>query len=149
MTVTIRELPDHERPRERLESLGASALSEAELIAILLRTGLRGANVIDVSRGLLAKYRSLSALARCSVAELQENAGLGLAKAVQLAAAFEIGIRLSRERHRRERMDSPELVHELLGAEMQALTKESLRVVLLDTKLESSESPGDLPWNDQ
>jgi DNA repair protein RadC len=135
MSLTIHELPEQERPRERLESLGASALSDNELIAILLRTGLQGASAIELGRQLIAQYGSLGAVARCSVAELQKIRGIGHAKAVQLAAAFELGHRLGRERLVRQRMDSPDLVFGLLGAEMRALAKESLRVVLLDTKL--------------
>jgi DNA repair protein RadC len=134
-SLTIHELPEQERPRERLAALGASALSDSELIAILLRTGVRGASAIDLGRQLINRFGSLGALARCSVPELMKTLGIGHAKAVQLAAAFELGHRLARERLAKQKMDSPELVFEMLGAEMRALTKESLRVVLLDTKL--------------
>lgn len=133
-TLRIHELPAQERPREKLAALGAGALSDSELIAILLRTGMQGANAIDVARQLLAKYKSLSGLARCTVAELAEIKGVGPAKGVQLAAAFGLASRLARETLVRQRMDTPELVYDLLGAEMRALTAESLRVVLLDTK---------------
>ena len=68
-TLRIHELPEQERPREKLAALGAGALSDSELIAILLRTGLPGANAVDVARQLLAKYQSLSGLARCNVTE--------------------------------------------------------------------------------
>ena len=133
-TLRIHELPPQDRPREKLIALGASALADAELIAILLRTGMKGANAIDVARQLLAKDHSLSGLARCSVAELSEIKGVGPAKGVQLAAAFGLASRLARETLVRQRLDTPELIHDLLGAEMRALTRESLRVVLLDTK---------------
>src|SRR5204863_938107 len=103
-------------------------------IAILLRTGLPGANAVDVARQLLTKYQSLSGLARCNVKELSAIKGVGPAKAVQLAAAFGLASRLAKETLTRQRLDTPELISELLGAEMRALTKESLRVVLLDTK---------------
>lgn len=133
-SLRIHELPAHERPREKLAALGAGALSDSELIAILLRTGMQGANAIDVARQLLAKYQSLSGLARCTVAELAKIKGVGPAKAVQLAAAFGLASRLARETLVRQRLDTPALIHDLLGAEMRALTRESLRVVLLDTK---------------
>lgn len=133
-TLRIHELPPQDRPREKLIALGASALADSELIAILLRTGMKGANAIDVARQLLAKYLSLSGLARCSVAELSAIKGVGPAKGVQLAAAFGLASRLARETLVRQRVDTPELVNDLLGAEMRALTRESLRVVLLDTK---------------
>lgn len=131
---TIHELPQQQRPRERLAALGAGALSDSELIAILLRTGRKGANALDVANQLLLQHRSLSGLARASVAELAATKGVGPAKAIQLAAAFGLGQRLARENSTNQKVDSPELVYELLGAEMRALNRESLRVLLLDTR---------------
>src|SRR5713101_8599584 len=95
--LKIRELPKEERPREKLRARGAAALNDSELIAILLRTGLVGANAIDVARELLHKFKSLTALSRCTVDELIEVPGIGPAKAVQLVAAFGLGQRLARE----------------------------------------------------
>ena len=115
---------------------GSDALSDCELIAILLRTGMQGANAIEVARQLLARFGSLGALARCSVKELSAIKGIGPAKAVQLAAAFGLGARLARESLVRVKMDEPRLIYELLGPEMRALHQESLRVVLLDTRLQ-------------
>ena len=135
-TLKIQELPAAERPREKLAALGAGALSDSELIAILLRTGMVGANAIDVARDLLKKYQSLGGLARCTVAELAEIKGVGPAKAVQLAAAFGLASRLAREQLAKQKLDSPELVYALLGTEMRALSRESLRIVLLDTQLQ-------------
>ncbi len=132
--LRIRELPLDERPRERLAKLGAGALSEAELIAILLRTGVKGANAVDVARQLLLKFQTLGTLARCSVKEIASVKGIGPTKAVQLAAAFGLGQRLAREAATRLKVDNPDIVRELLGAEMRALHRESLRVLLLDTK---------------
>ena len=134
--LTILELPESDRPREKLATHGAGALSDAELLAILLRTGIAGTSALEMGRGLLARYNSLAALARCSVPELAKIKGMGLAKAAQLAAAFGLGSRLARERLVRQKIDSPELVYELLGPEMRMLQKESLRVVLLDTKFQ-------------
>ncbi|MDP9292394.1 MAG: DNA repair protein RadC [Verrucomicrobiota bacterium] len=130
----IRELPAEDRPREKLARLGAAALSESELIAILLRTGLRGTNAVDLARQLLAKYKSLGALARCSVKEIASIKGIGPTKAIQLAAAFGLASRLARESLAQQKIDSPELVYDLLGSEMRALAKESLRIILLDTR---------------
>ena len=131
----IRELPEQERPREKLAALGANALSDSELIAILLRTGLPGANAVDVARQLIMRFGSLSDLSRAGVTELAEIKGVGPAKAVQLAAAFGLATRLARETLVRTPLDKPQLLYELLGPEMRQLGKESLRVVLLDTKL--------------
>ncbi len=134
-SLRIQELPDEDRPREKLMKQGAAALSESELIAILLRTGTVGANAVDVARELLLRSQSLTALSRCSAPELAQVKGIGLAKALQLAAAFELGKRLAQESTARGRLDTPDLVYDLLGPEMRMLSKESLRVVLLDTRL--------------
>ncbi len=134
MPLTIHELPPAERPREKLAERGPEALSDSELIAILLRTGLPGANAVEIARGLLERYGSLGNLARCSIGEIAAVKGIGPAKAVQLAAAFGLGVRLARERVAREPMDDPERVYALLGPQMRALRKESLRVLLLDTR---------------
>lgn len=134
-TLRIQELREDERPREKLTHQGASALSEPELIAILLRVGTMGANAIDVARHLLAEFRSLAGLARATVPELSRIKGVGPAKAVQLAAAFELAVRLARQAPAREKIETPADVWTLLGQEMAMLTKESLRVILVDTKL--------------
>jgi DNA repair protein RadC len=132
--LKIREMPQDERPREKLAANGPAALSDPELIAILLRTGIAGANAIEVARELLKQFGSLSGLSRCNVDELAKIRGVGFAKAVQLVAAFGLGQRLARETLSKQKIDSPELVNELVGAEMRRLRKESLRVVLLDTR---------------
>ena len=132
--LKIREMPEEERPREKLMSRGAAALTDPELIAILLRTGVRGTNAIEVARELLAKYKSLGGLSRCTVKELAAIRGIGNAKAVQLVAAFGLGQRLARESFARKKIDSPELVCDLVAGEMRTLHKESLRVILLDTR---------------
>jgi DNA repair protein RadC len=109
-------------------------LSNAELIAILLRTGVVGKNVVDVARDLLQRHGSLQELSRCSVDELKKVRGVGPAKALHLVAAFGLGHRLAEQKLSKQKLDSPELVQELVGAEMRMLRKESLRVVLLDTR---------------
>jgi DNA repair protein RadC len=132
--LKIREMPEEERPREKLLARGAAALTDPELIAILLRTGVRGANAIEVARELLQKYKTLGDLSRCTVKELAAIRGIGNAKAIQLVAAFGLGQRLARESFARRKIDSPELVCDLVGAEMRMLHKESLRIILLDTR---------------
>lgn len=134
-TLKIQELQEDERPREKLAQHGAAALSEPELIAILLRVGTQGANAIDVARQLLKEFGSLAGLARASVPELSRIKGVGPAKAVQLAAAFELGHRLAKHNSAREPVQTPEQVWTLLGGEMSRLNRESLRAILLDTKL--------------
>ncbi len=132
--LKIREMPQDERPREKLQAHGADGLSDAELIAILLRTGVTGKNVVDLARELLQRYGSLRELSRCTVDELSKIRGVGPAKALHLVAAFGLGQRLAQQTISKQKLDSPELIHELLGEEMRKLRKESLRVVLLDTR---------------
>ena len=133
-SLKIHEMPPQDRPREKLERLGAEALSDSELVAILLRTGLPGSNAIEVAAKLLIQFQSLDGIARASVKQLASVKGVGPAKAVQLAAAFGLGSRLAREKLSKKRIDTPELVYELLGAEMRSLNRESLRVILLNTR---------------
>jgi DNA repair protein RadC len=128
--VKIREMPQEERPREKLAAHGASALTDPELIAILLRTGMTGKNAVEVGRDLLKEYGSLHGLSRCTVDELKKVRGVGFTKAVQLASAFALGNRLAREVLANQKIDSPQLV----GGEMRMLRKEAMRVVLLDTR---------------
>ena len=132
--LKIHEMPPDERPREKLLARGADALTDAELIAILLRTGRVGRNVVEIARDLLKEYGSLERASRCGIKELRKIAGIGETKAVELVAAFSLGKRLAREKLSKLKLDSPDLVHELVGAEMRMLRKESLRVLLLDTR---------------
>src|SRR5438270_11267098 len=92
--ATIHDLPTEERPRERLRNYGAQALSNAELLAIILRTGTTRDNVLELSGKLLAKYGGLSGMMRADFSELCNEYGLGEAKSAQLKAALEIGRRL-------------------------------------------------------
>jgi DNA repair protein RadC len=132
--LKIREMPQQERPREKLAAHGPVALSDAELIAILLRTGVTGKNVVDLARELLQKFGSLNELSRCNVDELSKIRGIKRDKALQLVAAFQLGQRLARETLSKQKIDSPDLVNGLVGAEMRMLRKESFRVILLDTR---------------
>jgi len=132
--IKICEMPPNERPREKLLGRGPGALTDPELLAILLRTGLPGSNAVEVARQLLQQSGSLSGLSRCTVQEIASVRGIGTAKAIQLVAAFGLGQRLANERLARQKLDSPELVYELVATEMRTLRKESLRVILLDTR---------------
>ncbi|MEP6809675.1 MAG: DNA repair protein RadC [Chthoniobacterales bacterium] len=127
-------MPQDDRPREKLLARGADALTDAELIAIQLRTGMVGANAVQVAGQLLARYGSLVGLSRCTVEELSDIPGIGPAKAMQLVATFKLGQRLAKETYAQAKIDTPELVYELLGQEMRGLHKESLRVILIDTR---------------
>jgi DNA repair protein RadC len=88
-------LPEHERPREMFDRLGAEQVPDKHLLAIILRTGVKGRNVLDLADGLLREYGSFAAMAQASVQDLQNVTGLGPVKAQQLKAVFEIGRRSS------------------------------------------------------
>ena len=134
-TTMIRDLPRGERPRERLREVGPGSLSNSELIAILLRTGLRGQSVLDLSGYLLARLGGLPGLARVSYGELCALKGVSDAKACQLLSAFELGRRLvSLSPEDRTIVRSAQDVANLMAAEMGFLDQEHLRVLLLSSK---------------
>jgi len=132
---TIKEMPLDLRPRERLIRAGEGALSTAELLAIILRTGVGGENVLALATRILSTYGGLPGLARASFAELHQVKGLGPAKTAQLKAALELGRRmLLAAPEQRFVVRSPADVAQLLLAEMSHLEQEHFRVVYLDTR---------------
>jgi len=134
-TVTIKEMPKGERPRERLQHYGAQALSTVELLAIILRTGVDGENVIRLAERLLTQFDGLPGLARASFAELCQVKGVGPAKATQLKAALELGRRLHMATpEERPVVQSPADVASLIGSEMAFLAQEEFWVLHLDTR---------------
>ena len=105
---TIHDMPSDERPRERLRNYGPQALANAELLAIILRTGTTRDNVIELASKLLTKYGGLGGLMRAQLGELCAEYGLGEAKAAQLKAALEIGRRLGMlQPHEKYQIKSP------------------------------------------
>lgn len=135
--LTIKEMPSDERPQEKLKLRGAASLSNGELLAILLRTGLPGETVVDVAQRLLATHGGLLGLSRVEYTDLCKERGLGEVKAAKLKAAVELARRLQVERpDERARVSSPEDIAALVSSEMAALDQEELRVVLLNTKNE-------------
>ncbi|OIQ08613.1 hypothetical protein MOOR_17600 [Moorella thermoacetica] len=132
--VTIKELPAELRPRERLLAAGVQALSNAELLAILLRTGTRTESALDVARRLLSGPDGLQFLAGATLEELQQQKGIGLAKAAELKAALELGRRLAAFTLSRTVIRNPRDVAGLLLDEMRYLDRENFRTVSLNTK---------------
>jgi DNA repair protein RadC len=131
----IRDLPVDERPRERLQHYGPGALSNAELLAIMLRVGVEGMSAVALGQQLLARFSGLPGLAQASIDELCQVHGLGPTKAVQLKAALELGRRLLiAAPHDRPQIKSPADAANLVMLEMSLLDHEQLRVILLDTK---------------
>lgn len=133
--LLIKELQPDERPRERLRLRGSGALSNGELLAILLHTGIKGESVTAIAQRLLASHGGLNALLRLDFEELASERGVGVAKAARVKAGLELANRLSAIRgDDRPQIVSPDDVVDLIGMEMAALEQEQLRTVLLDTK---------------
>jgi DNA repair protein RadC len=133
--LTIRDLPADLRPRERMVYAGPAALNTAELLAIILRVGGRGENVIRMAERLLQRFDGVAGLAQANFDELCQEHGVGEAKAAQIKAALELGKRLvATLPQERPQVRSPGDVASLLMVEMGLLEQEHLRVVLLDTK---------------
>jgi DNA repair protein RadC len=133
--ITIHQFPEEERPRERMLKHGPMVLSNAELIAILLRSGTRGENVVNLSTRLLVEQGGLVGLSRASFDELARVKGVGNAKFCQLKAALELGRRLLiASPDQRPQITCPADAANLLMLEMGPLEQEHLKVLILDTK---------------
>jgi len=133
--MRIADWPEDERPRERLLKHGASALSEAELLAIFLRTGIAGTSAVELGRELLARFGSLRSLFAASLSEVAEVRGLGPAKYVQLQAVIEMTRRaLAEEIRERDAMSSPQAVREFLRLSLGARTHEVFLAMFLDSQ---------------
>ncbi len=131
----IRDLPAADRPRERLRDFGAGSLSNAELLAILLRTGSSKESALSQAGRLLRDFSGIPGLRHAPFAELRAVHGLGEAKAAQIHAALELGLRLaSVVPDERSVIKSPEDTANLVMAEMSLLDKEELWVLQLDTR---------------
>jgi DNA repair protein RadC len=133
--MRLKDQPASERPRERLVAQGADALSHAELIGILLRTGLKGTNAVDIGRQLMHKYGSLQSLAQASVEDLQQVKGIGRDKAVTLVAAFTLARKMAMElRNDSPLLDTPEAVANLMREDNRLRRVETFQVLLLNTR---------------
>jgi DNA repair protein RadC len=133
--LKLKDQPASERPRERLVAHGPDALSHAELIAILLRTGLKGTNVVEVGKELMHKYQSLQGLARASLDDLQTVKGIGRDKAVTLAAAFALARKMAEEmRSEAPMLDTPEAIAGILREDNRLGAVETFQIVLLNTR---------------
>jgi DNA repair protein RadC len=131
----LKDQPVGERPRERLVARGPDALTHAELIAILLRTGLQGANVVQVAQSILLKFGSLNALALAKVDELKQISGVGPDKAATLVAAFALAKRMEQERLAESPvLDNPAIVVNFLRETNRVKNVESFQVLLLNTR---------------
>lgn len=133
-TGTIKTWAEDDRPREKLLKIGASNLSDSELIAILLRTGKKNATAVDIAKNLLKKNNhDLTELSRCTVAELSKISGIGKVKAITLAAALELGRRRRiAETPKRIKITSSKVIAELMIPHLSDLSHEEFYIILLN-----------------
>jgi DNA repair protein RadC len=135
MSMLIKDMAEQERPRERLVAKGADSLTNSELIAILLRTGMKGISAIQVGQQLLHKFVTLENLAKASVDELRQVKGIGRDKAVALAAAFTLAKRMALEIHGdTPLLDNPERIADYLRETNRVYEVEHFQVLLLNTR---------------
>lgn len=130
-------IPESSLPRERLLEYGANALSNQELLAIILRTGSHLMNVIELSGNILKKFDNLYELKCATVAELQQIRGVGTIKAIEIKAVFELGIRLQRSlQPKYGKINSSKELAAQLAEEMKDYQQEHLLCLYLNTKNE-------------
>ena len=134
-TLKLLDMAADDRPREKLLQKGRAALSDEELIAIFLRTGLKGCNVLELAARLKRAAGSLTALGRMEAPEITRCCkGIGSAKAATLAAVFELGHRAVKEQLTRQDLSKPESVYQYLAGDLRYEKQENFIVLLLDTR---------------
>jgi DNA repair protein RadC len=133
--LLIREMPEQERPRERLVANGAEALRNAELIAILLRTGMKGLSAVHIAEQLLQRFSTLENLARASLDDIRKVKGIGRDKAIALKSAFTLAQRMAKEISGEAPMlDAPDCIAAYLRETLRLLEVETFHAVLLNTR---------------
>jgi len=133
--MAITDWPAAERPREKLLELGASALSDAELLAIFLRVGVVGKSAVDLARDLLTRFGSLTGIFAASQADLSQVHGIGASKYVQLQAIFEMSRRALNEKMQvKDMLSSPQQVRDFLCLKLGGLSREVFVVLFLDAQ---------------
>ena len=135
-SFTIHDLPADERPRERLVKFGEQALSAQELLQLILGRGIAGESVAVTAQKLLAQFGSLQKLAEASIEELSSIKGIGLAKAAQIRAAFEISRRLSTQApsYKSKELTDPEKVYRLIKSKLMDYHKEHFYIIALNSR---------------
>ncbi len=135
-SFTIHDLPKDERPRERLVQFGEQALSAQELLQLILGRGIAGESVAVTAQKLLAQFGSLQKLSEASIEELSSIKGIGLAKATQIKAAFEIGRRVSIQTldYKSKELTDPEKVYRLIKSKLKDYHKEHFYIIALNSR---------------
>jgi DNA repair protein RadC len=132
---TILHMPENERPRERLFQHGPEAISSAELIAIILGSGTKGCSVLQIAQELLVRFKTLQNFAEASIEELQQVKGLGKAKAIQLKAALNLGLRASRQSaDQKFKIINPVHAYNYIKDDLEYEKREQILVILQDSK---------------
>jgi DNA repair protein RadC len=135
-SFTIHDLPKEERPRERLVKLGEQALSAQELLQLILGRGVAGESVAVTAQKLLSQFGSLEKLAEASIEELSSIKGIGLAKAAQIKAVFEIGRRFSTHTpsYKSKELTDPKKVYQLIKSKLKDYHKEHFYIIILNSR---------------
>lgn len=132
---TIQQMPEAERPRERLLQHGPESISSAELIAIILGSGTKGCSVLQIAQELLVKFGTLQKFSEASLEELQQIKGLGQAKAIQLKAALCLGLRASRQSaEQKYKIVNPLHAYHYIKEELEHEKRELIVVILQNSK---------------
>ena len=134
-SFTVRDLPRQERPRERLQKFGPEALSAQELLALIIGRGIPRKSVMSIAQELLAKFGNVKAISQASIEELSQIKGIGLAKAAQIKACFELGRREELEPELKNfDIKDPEAVVKAIRASIKDKAKEHFKLILLNPR---------------
>jgi len=135
-SFTIHDLPEEERPRERLVQFGEQALSAQELLQLILGRGVAGESVAVMAQKLLSRFGNLQQLSEASIEELSSIKGIGLAKAAQIKASFEIGRRLSTQTpaYKSKELTDPEKVYRLIKSKLKDYYREHFYIIALNSR---------------
>lgn len=134
-SFTIHDLPKQERPRERLQRFGPEALSAQELLALVIGRGTPGKSVVNIAQELLVKFGNIKAISEATIEELSKIKGIGLAKAAQIKASFELGKRQDLEIELDDLdIKKPQDVVKAIRARIQDKAKEHFKLILLNTR---------------
>jgi DNA repair protein RadC len=134
-SFTVRDLPKPERPRERLQKLGPDALSSQELLALVIGRGIPKKSVMTIAQELLSRFGNVKAISQATLEELSQIKGIGIAKAAQIKACFELAKRETLEAEE-ENFDikNPEAVCRLIGSSIKEKAKEHFKLILLNSR---------------
>ncbi|HEX3010467.1 MAG TPA: DNA repair protein RadC [Syntrophomonadaceae bacterium] len=132
--ITIKDMPENMRPREKFLAGGENSLTDPELLAIILGNGTRNISALDLAELLIVKYKGIRGLKELSLEELLQEKGIGMAKAISIKAAVELGRRMGLDIQTRATIKSPEDVKNIVMEDMRYFDREHFRVMYLDRR---------------